>query len=183
MPSRKRLRRRHRRRRRPRSRAPPTTWRKEHGLRRIAVLEKGWIGGGNTGRNTTIIRSNYLYDESAALYDHAVKLWEGLSQVLNYNVMFSPARRDDAGAYRARRCSLQASRARQSLQRRRQRMARAGSRPRPSARRSTSIPTSAIRCWARRCSGAAAPRATTRWPGAMRAPPMRSASTSSRTAR
>src|SRR3546814_9847014 len=44
---------------------------------------------GNTGRNTTIIRSNYLFDESAALYDHALKLWEGLSQELNYNVMFS----------------------------------------------------------------------------------------------
>src|SRR5579859_7566216 len=63
---------------------------REHGMTRVAVLEKGWIGGGNTGRNTTIIRSNYLYDESAALYDHALKLWEGLSQVLNYNVMFSP---------------------------------------------------------------------------------------------
>jgi sarcosine oxidase subunit beta len=63
---------------------------KEHGLRRIAVLERGWIGGGNTGRNTTIIRSNYLFDESAALYDHALKLWESLSQTLNYNVMFSP---------------------------------------------------------------------------------------------
>jgi len=62
---------------------------KQHGLRNIAVLEKGWLGGGNTGRNTTIIRSNYLFDESAALYDHAVKLWEGLSQELNYNVMFS----------------------------------------------------------------------------------------------
>jgi len=62
---------------------------KQHGLRNIAVLEKGWIGGGNTGRNTTIIRSNYLFDESAALYDHALKLWEGLSQTLNYNVMFS----------------------------------------------------------------------------------------------
>ena len=62
---------------------------KEHGLTNIAVLEKGWIGGGNTGRNTTIIRSNYLYDESALLYDHAVKLWEGLSQALNYNVMYS----------------------------------------------------------------------------------------------
>ncbi len=61
----------------------------EHGMRNIAVLEKGWIGGGNTGRNTTIIRSNYLYDESAAIYDHAVKLWEGLSQALNYNVMYS----------------------------------------------------------------------------------------------
>ena len=63
---------------------------KEHGLTNIAVVEKGWIGGGNTGRNTTIIRSNYLFDESAALYDHSVKLWEDLSQVLNYNVMFSP---------------------------------------------------------------------------------------------
>ncbi len=62
----------------------------EHGLTNIAVVEKGWIGGGNTGRNTTIIRSNYLFDESAQLYDHSVKLWETLSQVLNYNVMFSP---------------------------------------------------------------------------------------------
>ncbi|HWK48177.1 MAG TPA: sarcosine oxidase subunit beta family protein [Stellaceae bacterium] len=62
---------------------------KEHGLRNIAVLERGWLGGGNTGRNTTIIRSNYLFTESAALYDHAVKLWEGLAQDLNYNVMFS----------------------------------------------------------------------------------------------
>src|SRR4029453_782652 len=62
---------------------------KEHGLTNIAVLEKGWIGGGNTGRNTTIIRSNYLQDESAAIYEHALKLWEGLSQELNYNVMFS----------------------------------------------------------------------------------------------
>ncbi len=63
---------------------------KEHGLTNIAVLEKGWIGGGNTGRNTTIIRSNYLFNESAALYDHSLKLWENLSQVLNYYVMFSP---------------------------------------------------------------------------------------------
>jgi sarcosine oxidase, subunit beta len=62
---------------------------KEHGIRNIAVIEKSWIGGGNTGRNTTIIRSNYLYDESAALYEHAVKLWEGLSTDLNYNVMYS----------------------------------------------------------------------------------------------
>lgn len=62
---------------------------KVHGITNVAVLEKGWIGGGNTGRNTTIIRSNYLFDESAALYDHALQLWEGLSQELNYNVMFS----------------------------------------------------------------------------------------------
>jgi len=62
---------------------------KEHGITDVAVIEKGWLGGGNTGRNTTIIRSNYLYDESARLYDHAVDLWDGLSQELNYNVMFS----------------------------------------------------------------------------------------------
>ena len=62
---------------------------KEHGIKNIAVIEKGWLGGGNTGRNTTIIRSNYLWDESAALYNHAVNLWEGLSSELNYNVMFS----------------------------------------------------------------------------------------------
>jgi sarcosine oxidase subunit beta len=62
----------------------------EHRLGNIAVVEKGWIGGGNTGRNTTIIRSNYLFPESAALYDHAVQMWEGLAQALNYNVMFSP---------------------------------------------------------------------------------------------
>ena len=63
---------------------------KEHGIRNVAVLERGWLGGGNTGRNTTIIRSNYLFDESAALYEHSVKLWETLSQELNYNVMYSP---------------------------------------------------------------------------------------------
>jgi sarcosine oxidase subunit beta len=63
---------------------------KEHGITNVAVVEKGWLGGGNTGRNTTIIRSNYLFDESAALYEHALKLWEGLSQDLNYNVMYSP---------------------------------------------------------------------------------------------
>ena len=62
---------------------------KEHGITNVAVIDKGWLGGGNTGRNTTIIRSNYLYDESARLYDHAVDLWENLSQELNYNVMYS----------------------------------------------------------------------------------------------
>jgi sarcosine oxidase subunit beta len=62
---------------------------KEHGISNVAVLEKGWIGGGNTGRNTTIVRSNYLWDESALLYEKSMQLWEGLSQDLNYNVMFS----------------------------------------------------------------------------------------------
>ena len=62
---------------------------KNHGIRNVAVLEKGWIGGGNTGRNTTIVRSNYLWNESGALYEHALKLWEGLDQDLNINLMFS----------------------------------------------------------------------------------------------
>jgi sarcosine oxidase subunit beta len=53
------------------------------------VLEKGWLGGGNMGRNTTIIRSNYLWDESAAIYEHALKLWEGLSEELGYDILFS----------------------------------------------------------------------------------------------
>jgi sarcosine oxidase subunit beta len=62
---------------------------KEHGIANVAVLEKGWIGGGNTGRNTTIVRSNYLWDEATHLYEKSMKLWEGLSQELNFNVMFS----------------------------------------------------------------------------------------------
>jgi sarcosine oxidase subunit beta len=61
-----------------------------YGMRNIAVVDKGWLGGGNTGRNTTIIRSNYLWEESAALYNHSLDLWQDLSHVLNYNVMYSP---------------------------------------------------------------------------------------------
>jgi sarcosine oxidase subunit beta len=63
---------------------------KEHGIANIAVVEKGWLGGGNTGRNTTVIRSNYLWEASEGIYGHAHKLWPTLSQELNYNVMFSP---------------------------------------------------------------------------------------------
>ncbi len=62
---------------------------KVHGVRNVAVLERGWLGGGNTGRNTTVIRSNYYYPESARIYDFALELYEGLSRDLNYNVMFS----------------------------------------------------------------------------------------------
>jgi len=62
---------------------------KQHGITNIAVIEKGWIGGGNTGRNTTIIRSNYLWDESAAIYEKSLQLYEGLSQELNFNIMLS----------------------------------------------------------------------------------------------
>ena len=62
---------------------------KNHNLKNIAVVEKGWIGGGNTARNTTIVRSNYLWTEASLLYEKSLKLWEGLSQDLNFNVMFS----------------------------------------------------------------------------------------------
>jgi sarcosine oxidase subunit beta len=62
---------------------------KEHGITNVAVIEKGWLGGGNTGRNTTVIRSNYLWDESAHLYEKSLKLYEGLSQELNFNIMLS----------------------------------------------------------------------------------------------
>ncbi len=63
---------------------------KNHGITNVAIIEKGWLGGGNTGRNTTIIRSNYLQDASAAIYEKARGLYETMSQDLNYNVMFSP---------------------------------------------------------------------------------------------
>jgi sarcosine oxidase subunit beta len=62
---------------------------KHHGVTNVAVLERNWIGGGNTGRNTTVVRSNYYYPQSVALYDLAVRLYERLSLELNYNVMFS----------------------------------------------------------------------------------------------
>jgi len=62
---------------------------KNHGLTNVAVLERGWVGGGNTGRNTTIVRSNYLYPESARLYDFSLRLYEGLARELNFNIMLS----------------------------------------------------------------------------------------------
>ena len=62
---------------------------KNHGITNVAVLERGWLAGGNMARNTTVIRSNYLWDESAAIYEHSMKLWETLSQELDYDVLFS----------------------------------------------------------------------------------------------
>ncbi|MEU4572908.1 MULTISPECIES: sarcosine oxidase subunit beta family protein [Nonomuraea] len=62
---------------------------RDHGITNVAVLEKGWLAGGNMARNTTIIRSNYLWDESAALYEHSLRLWEGLSDELGYDLQFS----------------------------------------------------------------------------------------------
>jgi sarcosine oxidase, subunit beta len=62
---------------------------RNHRLTSVAVIERGWLGGGNTGRNTTVVRSNYLFPESARLYDFSLKLYEGLSRELNFNVMLS----------------------------------------------------------------------------------------------
>jgi len=62
---------------------------KNHGITRVALLEKGWLGGGNTGRNTTVIRSNYFFPQTAAFFEFSLKLYEGLSRDLNYNIMFS----------------------------------------------------------------------------------------------
>jgi sarcosine oxidase subunit beta len=63
---------------------------KEHGITNVAVLEKGHLGSGNIGRNTTLVRSNYMMPGNSEFYSHSLKLWEGLSQELNYNVMHSP---------------------------------------------------------------------------------------------
>ena len=60
-----------------------------HGITDVCVVEKGWLGGGNMARNTTIIRSNYLWDESAAIYEHSLKLWEGLEETLSFDMQFS----------------------------------------------------------------------------------------------
>jgi len=62
---------------------------KNHGITNVAILERGWLAGGNVARNTTIIRSNYLWDESAAIYEQSLKLWEGLAQELDYDILFS----------------------------------------------------------------------------------------------
>jgi sarcosine oxidase, subunit beta len=60
-----------------------------HGITDVCVVEKGWLGGGNMARNTTIIRSNYLWDESAAIYEHSLKLWEALEETLSFDMQFS----------------------------------------------------------------------------------------------
>ena len=61
---------------------------KNHGITNVAVVDRGWLGNGNAVRNTTIIRSNYLWDESAGIYEHALKLWEGLADELDYEILF-----------------------------------------------------------------------------------------------
>ena len=156
---------------------------KNHGSRDVAVLEKGWLGGGNTGRNTTIIRSNYLQPASAAIYEKARALYETLSQELNFNVMFSPRgvlmlaqTEHELRAWKRTAHANRAARASRASWSAATRIARARADPEP---RRPAL------SGARRRSGsrAAAPRATTRSPGAMRGRRARWASTSSRTAR
>ena len=156
---------------------------KEHGIRNVALVERGWIGQGNVGRNTTIVRSNYLLDENQKFYEWSLKLWEGLSHTLDYNVMFSPRgvlnlantpAQLDQYAERGNGMRLNGIDA-ELLDAGGHR--KALPRPRPQRRRR------AFRSSAACCSRAAAPRATTPSPGALRTPPTGSASTSSRTAR
>ena len=140
-----------------------------HGITDVAVIEKGWLGGGNMARNTTVIRSNYLWDESAAIYEHSLKLWEGLEEALDFDIQFSQRGvlnlAHDLGDVR----DVDAARAREPAERRRRGVARSvtgqgvlsdrerlAGRALPGARR-------------RRCSGAAASPATTRWRGRSRA--------------
>ena len=63
---------------------------KEHNITNVAIIEKGWIGGGNVGRNTTIIRSNFMHDANGRFNEFSMDLWRNMSQELNFNVMFSP---------------------------------------------------------------------------------------------
>ncbi len=155
---------------------------KNHGITNVAVLEKGWLAGGNMARNTTLIRSNYLWDESAFIYEHALKLWEGLEEDLGYPILFS------------QRGVLNLAHTEQDVRdsvRRSRRTSSTGSTPstsapttsRRSARSSTSRTTSATRCSARPTSPVPASPSTTTWPGASPAAPTRPGWISSRTAR
>ena len=145
---------------------------KNHGISNVAVIEKGWLGGGNTGRNTTIIRSNYFYPESVALYDFSLKLYEGLSRELNYNIMLSQRGVVTLCAFRRRDGNRRAHRQCHADQRHRRRASSGRTACSKSRRCSTAATARAFRSSA--ASGRAGPAlpATTRSPGAMRAPPM-----------
>ena len=156
---------------------------KNHGITDVCVVEKGWLAGGNMARNTTIIRSNYLWDESAAIYEHSLKLWEGLEEELGADLQFSQRGvlnlAHDLGDVRSSVRRVEANRLNgvdaewltpeevRSLLSDREHLPR-----RPLSR-----------CSGRPCNGAAASRATTRWRGDTPPRPRTSASTSSSTPR
>jgi methylglutamate dehydrogenase subunit A len=138
-----------------------------HGIRNVAVLEKNYVGGGNVGRNTTVIRSNYLLDGNTQFYEFSMQLWEGMSRALNFNVMFSQrgqivtahsADQLDGFSHRANIMRL-------------------------NGLVSTFPKRRAFRSTARSCRAGRARHDTTRWPGVMRAQPTATASTSSRIAK
>ena len=146
---------------------------KEHGVRDVAVLEKGWLGGGNTGRNTTIIRSNYLWDESARDLRPRRQAVGGPLPRAELQRHVQPARRPQPRAQPARPAGDQAAAARQPAERHRQRVPDAGADQAARAAAQHRRAARAIRSSAPRCSGAAARRATTPSPGATPAAPMR----------
>ena len=123
---------------------------RNHGITNVAVVERGWLAGGNIARNTTIIRSNYLWDESAAIYEHSLKLWETLADELDYDLLFSQRGVHEPGPQPGRRARGAAPGQREPAQRHRRRVARRPTTSAGSARSSTSRPTCAIRSSARR---------------------------------
>ena len=145
---------------------------KNHGIADVAVVEKGWLGGGNTGRNTTIVRSNYLRDEAAQLYEFALKRWEGLSRELNFNVMFSPRGVLNLGHTPAGHARHRAARQRQSLERHRRRGARPGRGAGQGAAAELLAERALPGAWRVLAAARRGGAATTPWPGASRAPPI-----------
>ena len=141
-----------------------------HGITDVCVVEKGWLGGGNMARNTTIIRSNYLWDESAAIYEHSLRLWEALEETSSFDMQFSQRGvlnlAHDLGDVRDR--AFVASRRTGSTGSTREWLDADGGEDVLPDRR-TSRPTCATPCSAPPCSGAAGSRATTGWRGATRA--------------
>ena len=154
---------------------------RNHGITSVAVIEKGWLGGGNTGRNTTIIRSNYLQDPSAAIYEKARSLYETLSQDLNYNIMFSPrgllmlaqTHHEVRGYQRTVHANMLQGVSTEFI----------GPDRVKSLVPIINIDGRVTRCWARCIRRGAARRGTMRWRGAMRAPVPPWAWTSSSNAR
>ena len=150
---------------------------KNHGITDVAVLETGWLAGGNMARNTTIIRSNYLWDESAGIYEHSLKLWEGLEEELDYPILFSQRGVLNLAHTPAGRPGQRAPGHANRLNGVDARMARPGAGRGGLPDRQHLARTCATRCSAPPTSPAPASPSTTTSPGASPAPPTRSAST------
>ena len=144
---------------------------RDHGMRNVAVLERGYIGGGNTGRNTTIIRSNYLTPEGVAFYDESVRLWQRPRSRLRPESVLFHARTFHPGPHRLRRAHHALAGRGQQAPRRGQRNGRTGRRGARPARRSTFPVAGMRRSWARSITRPVRSRVTTPWPGAMVAAP------------